>query len=278
MPVTNNNIATAHQPLTAGLLLCAFTGTLTAFQFGYNAGVINQPRDAMSNCTKVTYPIDKPNGLPECIPMDDWQWGLFVSIFLLGGIIGGLSGGHLATTLGRRRLLVYNNITFLLASYLLYTSTSVTVLCAGRLVAGVGAGVGTVVVPLYLNEIAPKAVKGTFGSLNQLMIVIGVLVSQVVGIGLSTRVGYGWRVLLALTSIPSLVQIALIPFCVETPSWLASNGLNSDAKKSLQYLRGGSIDSVNGELGDIVSAAGGRGASSRGPSDLERADSSVEVA
>ncbi|KAI9326457.1 general substrate transporter, partial [Zopfochytrium polystomum] len=128
---------------------------------------------------------------------------------------------------------------------------------------------GTVVLPLYLAEIAPVALRGSIGSLNQLMIVIGILVAQVVGLPLATR--EGWRTLMALAGLPAAVQVVLLFGCVETPSWLASHGLLHDARKSLAFLRGGdrgnlasdgqgdegtSSNPIDRELDDIFSAAG----------------------
>jgi MFS family permease len=116
---------------------------------------------------------------------------------LLGGVVGGLSGGSLAATLGRRRLIFLDNICFVASGLLFATASSVTPLYWGRFIAGVGAGAGTVVVPLYISEITPLDLRGTLGSLNQLAIVLGVLVAQLFGIVWSTR--ESWRLLLGLT-------------------------------------------------------------------------------
>ncbi|KAJ3175550.1 Solute carrier 2, facilitated glucose transporter member 3 [Irineochytrium annulatum] len=240
--------------MASRLFASVLFATVTAFQFGFHSGVINQPRVAMSKCDE---PLTAELSLPECIPMDDWQWGTFVSLFLLGGIIGGLSGGHLSTTYGRRRILILNNVAFISTGLLLGLAPSVPQLYLGRFVAGLGAGIGTVVVPLYISEISPVARRGSLGSLNQLSIVIGVLLSQVAGMFLSTR--EGWRILLALTIGPSILQIALIPFSVETPKWLSSHGLVYDARQSLAALRGKDAN-IEDELAELMSSAGNNGA------------------
>jgi MFS family permease len=157
-----------------------------------------------------------------------------VSLFLFGGIIGALNGGHLATKLGRRRLLLLNNINFILAGIILSLAPSVWFLYVGRIFAGMGAGFGSVGVPLYLAEISPVDIRGSVGSLNQLAIVVGILVSQTIGIPLSTRYisllfeskrlltrqcSEGWRLLFGLTIVPSILQALLTPFCVESPKY-----------------------------------------------------------
>ncbi|KAJ3104034.1 Solute carrier 2, facilitated glucose transporter member 1 [Phlyctochytrium planicorne] len=230
---------------TTTLSLSILTAALTAFQFGYHAGVINQPRNAMTNCDTLT--IVESGSLPQCIPMDDWEWGAFVSLFLLGGILGGLSGGYLSQTFGRRKLILYNNFTFILSGILLGFAPSVNQLCFGRFVAGIGAGIGTVVVPMYISEISPVDKRGTYGSLNQLSIVVGVLFSQTAGVALSTP--ELWRLLLSLTLAPSIILMLVLPYAVESPKWLAGRGQTYDARKALSLLR---IKMVDEELAEMT--------------------------
>ncbi|KAI9207953.1 general substrate transporter [Polychytrium aggregatum] len=230
-------------PTSFYLITCVAVASISALQFGYHSGVINQPREAMTNCSIVDerWPRD-------CVPMSDWQWGAFVSIFLLGGVFGGLSGGHLASMLGRRSSLLYTNIHFLLGAALLSFGTSFAVLCLGRLFIGIGAGTGTVVLPLYISEISPAARRGLFGGVNQLSIVLGVLVSQIMGYSLSRPAT--WRILFMFTAVPCIIQLWLLRYCVESPRWLVSQGDRIGARKALQTLRG-CVD-VDDELTELL--------------------------
>jgi MFS family permease len=96
------------------------------------------------------------------IASDDLIWGFFVSIYLLGGIIGGLAGGHLASFYGRRVTLIYNNAFFLIGGLSLYSAPHILILCTSRFILGLGAGVATSVVPLYINELSHIDRRGTF--------------------------------------------------------------------------------------------------------------------
>lgn len=49
----------------------------------------------------------------------------------------------------------------------------------GRLIIGVFCGLCTGLTPMYVGEISPTAVRGAFGTLHQLGVVIGILVAQV---------------------------------------------------------------------------------------------------
>lgn len=89
--------------------------------------------------------------------------------------------------------MLYNNFLFILGTLCLAFGQTVTTLCLGRFVVGWASGIGTVVVPLYISEISPANKRGILGSFNQLAIVIGILVSVVLGIRLATR--DGWRLM-----------------------------------------------------------------------------------
>lgn len=57
----------------------------------------------------------------------------------------------------------------------------VAVLMGGRLVSGIACGGATVVVPLYLGEVSPAHLRGMLGTLNQLVMVIGMFGAQLLG-------------------------------------------------------------------------------------------------
>lgn len=56
---------------------------------------------------------------------------------------------------------------------------SVEMLIIGRFVIGLFCGLCTGFVPMYISEVSPTSLRGAFGTLNQLGIVVGILVAQV---------------------------------------------------------------------------------------------------
>lgn len=88
-------------------------------------------------------------------------------------------------------------------------------LIVGRIIIGIGAGVCTVVVPVYLNEISPPKLRGSIGVLAQLSFAIGMLISMIVGLFLSFVPG--WRWLVGLGIAISLLQLSILPFAVQSP-------------------------------------------------------------
>lgn len=56
---------------------------------------------------------------------------------------------------------------------------AVEMLIIGRFVIGLFCGLCTGFVPMYISEVSPTSLRGAFGTLNQLGIVVGILVAQV---------------------------------------------------------------------------------------------------
>ena len=107
-------------------------------------------------------------------------------------------------------------------------------LLAARFVLGIAVGCAALVVPLYLSEIAPTEIRGAISSLNQLMIVGGILVAFLVNAVLASS--EAWRVMLGLAVVPSLVLLVGMIWMPETPRFLVHKGEEDEAKRG---ARGG---------------------------------------
>uniref|UniRef100_A0A672I8P4 Solute carrier family 2, facilitated glucose transporter member 5 n=1 Tax=Salarias fasciatus TaxID=181472 RepID=A0A672I8P4_SALFA len=108
---------------------------------------------------------------------------------------------------------------------------SPSVLCVSGLTCGL--------VPMYIGEIAPKAYRGALGTLHQLAIVAGILLSQVIGLDFVLGNEDRWPLLLGLSGAPAVLQCLLLPFCPESPRYLyIILGKEEEARKSLSRLKG----------------------------------------
>ncbi|XP_077898915.1 solute carrier family 2, facilitated glucose transporter member 4 isoform X3 [Ictidomys tridecemlineatus] len=100
-------------------------------------------------------------------------------------------------------------------------------------------GLTSGLVPMYVGEIAPTHLRGALGTLNQLAIVIGILIAQVLGLESMLGTATLWPLLLGITVLPALVQLVLLPFCPESPRYLyIIRNLEGPARKSLKRLTG----------------------------------------
>jgi MFS family permease len=94
-----------------------------------------------------------------------------------------------------------------------------------------------VLVPLYLNEIAPKHLRGAFGVTCQVFVVIGIAVAQFLGLFLSS-IPY-WRVILLFGGVIGATHFVLLLFACESPKWVAlQHGGQSRASAILRHIRG----------------------------------------
>lgn len=106
----------------------------------------------------------------------------------------------------------------------------------GRFCTGFGVGVFSYVVPVFIAEIAPKALRGGLTTLNQLLVCTGLSVTYIVGTMVT------WRMLVIAGLVPSIILIVGLSFIPESPRWLAKVGRQKEFEIALQRLRGKDAD------------------------------------
>ncbi|KAH8171237.1 sugar transporter domain-containing protein [Sarocladium implicatum] len=183
---------------------------------------------------------DSTGFLPNCIPMNEVGFATVSSGFMVGGLIGALGGGPFSSRRGRRLAMQATAVFYISGAAVETLAGSVPLLVIGRLIAGVGAGASTVIVPLYISEIAPPKERGLFGAMTQVSINVGILSSQTLGYFLSH--GSSWRWILATGFFIAVAQglgLFLVP---ESPAWLAAHGGSAKARVTLQRIRGKNFD------------------------------------
>ena len=94
---------------------------------------------------------------------------------------------------------------------------SYEMLFIGRFIIGINCGLNTSLVPMYISEIAPLNLRGGLGTVNQLAVTVGLLLSQVLGIEQILGTNDDWPVLLGLAICPAILQLLLLPVCPESP-------------------------------------------------------------
>ncbi|MBA8762177.1 sugar porter family MFS transporter [Staphylococcus coagulans] len=182
--------------------LIFFIGALGGLLYGYDMGVISGALLYLKND----------------IHLNPFTEGLVVSSMLVGAIFGSGFSGPLSEKLGRRRLVFIISIVFIIGALILASAPSMEVLVIGRLVIGFAVGGSTAIVPVYLSELAPTEARGSLSSLNQLMITIGILSSYLVNYAFTPI--EGWRWMLGLAVVPSLILMIGVIFMPESPRWL----------------------------------------------------------
>ncbi|XP_048365686.1 solute carrier family 2, facilitated glucose transporter member 3-like [Sphaerodactylus townsendi] len=226
--------------ITCPLVCAVFVAVIGSLQYGYNTGVINAPEEIIKGFFNVTW-IER-TGAPMSSELLTSLWSLSVAIFSIGGMIGSFSVGLFVNRFGRRNSMLMVNILAVVGGSLMGFSKlakALEMFIAGRFIVGLFCGLCTGFVPMYISEVSPTALRGAFGTLNQLGVVIGILVAQVFGLHVIMGTEALWPLLLGFTIVPAILQCATLPFCPESPRFLLINKMQEEkAQAVLQRLRG----------------------------------------
>ncbi|KAL4651944.1 hypothetical protein ACB092_01G197700 [Castanea dentata] len=199
--------------------------TISSFLFGYHTGVVNEPLESIS--------VDlgfSGNTLAE---------GLVVSTCLGGALVGALLSGWIADGVGRRRAFQLCALPMIVGASISATSKSLAGMLLGRLFVGIGMGLGPPVASLYVTEISPAFVRGTYGSFIQIATCLGLMGALFIGIPVKETAGW-WRICFWVSTIPAAVLAVAMVFCAESPHWLYKRGRTEEAEAEFEKLLGGS--------------------------------------
>jgi SP family galactose:H+ symporter-like MFS transporter len=156
----------------------------------------------------------------------------YSAILATGGIVGALLSGLFARFLGRKRSLLFAGFIFTAASAFSAMLPSLPVLSACRFALGFGVGVASFVVPLYLSETAPASIRGSMGTLFQLMITIGIFLIALTNVFIARAFVNPATALplmfLTITLFAALMFLGgfILP---ESPRWLMLKGRREQA-------------------------------------------------
>lgn len=195
-------------------------GALAAVLFGYDSGIIG---------AAILF-------IPRDLPLTPLLEGAVVSATVFGAMVGAVGSGPVADRLGRQRVLLAAGVVFTLGALGAGVAGSIAMLVTFRLVVGLGVGIASVMVPLYLAEMAPARERGVLTSLNQYMIIVGVALAAAVGYGLAFVGSWRWMVLIGV--FPAVVLMAGMLVVPDTPRSLVRRGNAQQARAVLISLRG----------------------------------------
>ncbi len=181
------------------------------------------------------------------------QQGWAMSCALIGCLVGALVSGWLSDRFGRKRLLIAAGLVFAASSIGTGLAPSFAAFVPWRILGGFAIGMASSLSPMYIAEVAPAQYRGKLVSLNQLTIVIGILLAQVVNWLIAKPVPanatslqilqswngqVGWRWMFGVTAIPSMLFFVAMFVVPESPRWLAKNGAHERAKHVLSRIGG----------------------------------------
>ncbi len=251
------------------LLLISGLGGLLA---GVDFGIIGSALDFLNKTINVT----------------EAQLSFIVAIYIGGGFVASLFAGILADGLGRKRMMIGGGLMFVASILLIYLSQGFVPLLLGRILMGLSGGIICVVVPLYMAECLPSAIRGRGTAIFQFMLTLGMVAAGGIGVyftrhnaaviaaaqeafaadpaRLKTAIlaanNAAWRNMFLVAALPGAIYSLGAFFIRESPRWLFRRTRVEQATAILDLSRSPEqarleIDEMGRHAAPAPSAAGG---------------------
>jgi MFS transporter, SP family, solute carrier family 2 (myo-inositol transporter), member 13 len=202
-------------PTSTAVWLIAVTASIAGALFGYDTGIIS--------AVLVYLGTDLNNTI-----MSSAQKEAITSLCSGGAFFGAIIAGLTADKYGRKAGIYVGCLLFTIGAVLQATAFTFAQMCVGRLIVGLGVGSAAMIAPLYIAELAPTKYRGRMIGLNNMSITGGQVISYGIGAGFAS-VPHGWRYMVGLGGVPSIILACLLPFCPESPRQLVFKGRHDEA-------------------------------------------------
>ncbi|XP_055981897.1 solute carrier family 2, facilitated glucose transporter member 12 [Sorex fumeus] len=217
-----------HSPWARGCSMLTFLSSITAavggllvgYELGLISGALLQIRTLLA--------------------LSCHEQEMVVSALLIGALLASLTGGVLIDRYGRRAAIMLSSCLLGLGSLVLILSLSYTLLIVGRIAIGISISLSSIATCVYIAEIAPQHRRGLLVSLNELMIVIGILGAYISNYAFA-NVSHGWKYMFGLVIPLGILQAIAMYFLPPSPRFLVMKGDEEAASKVLGRLRGISV-------------------------------------
>ena len=180
---------------------------------------------------------------------------LAVSLQQAGAFVACFAVWPITHKIGRRKTLMISSFIFCIGAMIQTINThSLAAFYVARIIAGIGLGSATVVVPMFSSEMAPKELRGRIGCFFQLMYTIGIMISYWTDYGVSTHLSstaMQWQIPVGLQLVPgALLGLGMLTL-KESTRWYTRQGRHDEAWESLKWIRASDSPAVQKEMEEI---------------------------
>lgn len=223
-------------PSSKRIAILTALSALGGFLFGYDTGVVSGAMLLIS----------------DDFNLSSTQQEVCVSSTIVMAAMAALFGGSLNARYGRRPVIIFAAIVFAIGSLVMGLSPNFEILIVGRVIVGIGIGFASLTTPIYIAEVAPPALRGRLVTINTFCICFGQFFAGMID-GVLSNTPNGWRIMLGLAIVPSLIMLIGFIHLPESPRWLIMNGKRNEALEVMKTVRASSKIAQE-EVDDIVTA------------------------
>ncbi|WEG10755.1 sugar porter family MFS transporter [Pullulanibacillus sp. KACC 23026] len=217
-----------HESSTLFVSLVAGIAAIGGLLFGYDQGVIS----------------GAVGFLQTQFQMNEGLLGFVSACIPLGAMAGVIIAGITSDKFGRKPILLAAGLLFVISSLGCAFTQTVAILILARIIGGLGVGVASLLVPLYISEISPARIRGRLVGTNQLGIASGIFVVYIVNAIIANThtqnwdQTIGWRWMFGVGAIPGILFFILLFWVPESPRYLLKKGEQTEAKAVLERING----------------------------------------
>jgi sugar porter (SP) family MFS transporter len=231
-----------HPPKTLSGFVIGIVAAMSGVLFGFDASIAAACGDSVNSHFGLT-------NSPGLV-------GLWVGCVPLGALFGAMLGGKVSSILGRKKGLLLNGFLFIAGIVLAAAAPGFWVFVVARLLMGLAIGNSAVITPMYMAEVAPPESRGRILFMYQLSIVVGILVSFIIGVAVDSLISsddLNWRVMIACGLVPAIIFLFGMLRMPNSPRWLIEKGQWGQAHRTLIRMVGQAKARVT--FGEIHQAA-----------------------
>ncbi|KAF2141488.1 uncharacterized protein K452DRAFT_228983 [Aplosporella prunicola CBS 121167] len=236
---------------SAGHLRAYWLGCIVCiggFLFGYDSGIVGGVLTLGSFQNDYQFTKSEKTRVSS-LSVSLQQLGAFVACFIIW---------PLTDRYGRKKSLMVSAFIFSIGAMIQTINTrSLAAFYVARVIAGLGLGGASVVVPMYNSEMAPTELRGRMGSFFQWFYTWGIFTSYWVDYGVKKdypEISRQWQIPIGLQILfAGLLGLGMFTL-KESTRWLTKVGRHDEAWESLQWIRADSSEKTQDEMEEIRAA------------------------
>ncbi|KAI1625148.1 MFS transporter [Exophiala viscosa] len=172
--------------------------------------------------------------------------GTVVAIFDIGCLVGCAICALFGETMGRRIFIIIGALFIITGAGLQAGAPDWRMMVGGRVVAGIGVGMETSFIPIWVSECARAAYRGALVAVQMSIVLMGLVVSYWFDYGTVKNLtgGIVWRLPLAFQAVFVCITLFTIWALPESPRWLYKKGFHADADDVIARIYNVPIDDI----------------------------------